>query len=268
MSLFEAVNICEEILTSKKYATLYKPMVLRICEEEYKKHTNDKNRIKAVKNVLHSMYGAYISADSYKKASKLMDNFIVERQEVERREILNNILHLHASTRERMQYLSVFYNYIFDNVGEVKSIVDIGCGFNPLTMSYFPEIGDIKYHALDIDGRIAELNNRYFSAIKMPPLARCVDIITETPDISADVVFLFKVLPLIDRQSKDRSARLIREIDAQYLIITYPTKSLTGKEKGMKSFYAAAFEDVLGGTLSIASKKQIGDELVYVVIKR
>jgi len=268
MSLYEAVNICEEILTSKKYATLYKPMVLRICEEEYKKYSNNKNRIKAVKNILHAMYGAYISADTYKKANKLMDSFTIERQETERQEILNQVLHLHASTRERMQYLSMFYDYIFDIVGEVKSIVDIGCGFNPLTLSYFPQKGDIKYHALDIDERIAELNNRYFSTVGMPSLARCVDIIAEIPNTSADVTFLFKVLPLIDRQSKNRSAQLIRKIDTQYLVITYPTKSLTGKEKGMKSFYAAAFEDVLGGSLSIAAKKQIGDELVYVINKR
>ena len=105
-------NIYEEIFQSKKYAFLYKPLVMRICEEEYKKYSNNKDRVKGVKNTLHAMYGAYLSADSFKKANKLMDNYFVteEHEEKSNQEILEKILCLHASTKERMWYLQNFYN--------------------------------------------------------------------------------------------------------------------------------------------------------------
>ena len=254
MSLFGALNICEEILSTKKYASLHRPLVLRVCEDEYKKYTNDRDRIKATKNTLHAIYGAFLSMGIYKKADKFFENH-------------NDVLRLHASTRERLHVLPEFYGFIFENIGQADSILDIGCGFNPFSMPYFPTKPK-NYHALDIDSRIADLNNRYFESAGLPPLASCVDVALDTPKVTADAAFLFKLLPLIDRQNKGRSANLIREIDARFLVITYPTKSLTGKEKGMKSFYAASFEEVIGGNLLVFAKKQIGDELVYIVSKK
>ena len=272
MSLPDVSSIYEAILTSKKYTTLYKPMVLRICQEEYPKYTNDKERIKAVKNTLHAMYGAYSTPDIFKKANKLLDTFSAQQHESQRQEILAKILQLHASTKERIQNLSVFYDFIFDAMGPIESIIDIGCGFNPFTLPYFRKnTGTLgKYYALDIDHRTSDLNNRYFASLEMSPLAGCVDIAVDTPHTSADVAFLFKLLPLIERQSKGRSAQLLKEIDAKYLIVTYPTKSLSGKKKGMSDFYSAAFEDVMdeiGGSMSISAKQEIGNELIYVIAK-
>ena len=272
MPINSAAEICEEILSSKKYATLHKPMILRVCEQEYKKYSNTKERIKGTKNTLHAMYGAYLFNESYKKANKLLDVAIsdkkclinTEHQNYPANE-LEKILRLHASTKERLPNLKEFYQFIFDNTGPAESILDIGCGFNPFTLPFFPKMPS-KYHALDIDTRIADLNNRYFAAINLPELSGCADIAVSTPDISADVVFLFKLLPLIDRQIKGRSANLLKELKAKFFVVTYPTKTLTGKEKGMQSFYAAAFKDVLGGNFTVAASKEIGTELVYIVV--
>ena len=261
MPSIDASSIYEEIMLSKKYASLYKPLVMRTCEEESRKYNNDKERVKAVKSTLHAMYGAYLSSNGFKKAEKYLDSLSKDTEQ---------ILHLHASTKERMRCISDFYKFIFETTGAVKSVLDIGCGFNPFTLPYFPKNGKNvkKYYALDIDERIAELNNRYFKLVGLPALAGCTDIIAETPDESVDVAFLFKILPLIERQAKGRSAKLLREIKAQHIVVSYPTKSLSGKGKGMHTFYAAAFEELLGEDLVVSAKKEIGDELVYVVVNK
>ncbi|MCL2421864.1 MAG: Rmt family 16S rRNA (guanine(1405)-N(7))-methyltransferase [Defluviitaleaceae bacterium] len=261
-------NLCAEIFESKKYATLYKPLVLRICEEEYKKYANKKERIKGVKNTLHAMFGAYFTPDCYKKANKLIEKMNSEGENKD--EILEHLLRLHVSTKERMAYLEKFYHFIFENTGQVKSILDMGCGLNPLTLSYMPNNSEIvEYHAFDIDTRIAELNNRYFAFLGLPALAGCADIAAETPQVAADVAFLFKLLPLIERQAKGRVVQLLKEIDAKHIVVTYPTKSLSGKNKGMRTFYASAFEEMFeslaGEGLEISAKGEVGDELIYVV---
>ena len=265
MQLSNAINIREEILSSKKYAALYRPLALRICEEEYEKYNSDKERLKAVKSILHAMYGAYLSSNSFKKTERYLDSFSAGADYG-----TDQVLYLHASTKERMRSIKDFYGFIFDAVGAVETLLDIGCGFNPFTLPYFPEKGKgiKKYYAMDIDERIAELNNRYFELMGLPLLAGCVDIIAETPEKSVDVAFLFKILPLIERQAKGRSAKLLREIDARYIVVSYPTKSLSGKGKGMYAFYAAAFEDLMGEDLCVYAEKEIGDELVYVVVKK
>jgi len=271
-------NICEEIFLSKKYVNLYKPLILRVCGEEYKKYPNNKEKIKGVKNVLHAMYGAYFNSDNYKKIDNFLNILVLEKQKEKDikkidQEISEKILCLHTSTKERMWYVSEFYNFIFENIGPIKSVLDIGCGLNPFTLPYIPNNGEIlEYHALDIDNRIADLNNRYFISRGMPALAGCSDVAVEMPGISADVVFLFKLLPLIERQAKGRSLQLLKKIDAQYMIVTYPTKSLSGKKKGMRTFYADAFEAMIESIadrdLFISAKGEVGDELIYVVTKR
>ena len=251
-------KILNEIQASKKYSGLYKPLLLRICMEEYPKYNSGKEAVKSIKNTLHGMFGAYLSNDIFKKANKLMDANDTEK-----------ILQLHASTKERYKYLSEFYNYIFSVTGPADSILDIGCGLNPFTIPYFPK-KPAMYYALDIDNRVAALNNRFFDHIGLPALASCCDAVTENPEAFADVAFLFKLLPLIERQSKNRAIELLRAIKAKYIIVTYPTKSLTGKKKGMTEFYSAAFEDIISedisnGTFKLAAREIVGDELIFVL---
>ena len=246
-------KVVEEIQNSKKYSGLYEPLLQRVCEEEYPKYYNHKEAIKSIKDTLHGMFGAYLSVDIFKKANKLMDTAETEK-----------ILQLHTSTKERYKYLADFYKFIFNATGQAESVLDIGCGFNPFTLPYFPKL-PAKYYALDIDNRIAELNNRYLSHLGLPSLASCLDAITETPKACVDVAFLFKLLPLIERQSKGRAIDLLTGINAKHIVVTYPTKSLTGKKKGMTTFYAAAFEELINEKFNIAAKEVIGDELIYII---
>lgn len=247
------ISIIDEIQTSKKYSGLYEPLLRRICEEEYLKYNKHKEAVKAIKDTLHGMFGAYISADIFKKANKLLDARETEK-----------ILQLHASTKERYKYLADFYKFIFGITGQAESILDIGCGFNPFTLGYFPK-PPARYYALDIDHRIADINNRYFSQLGLPSLASCLDATTETSKECADVAFLFKLLPLIERQSKGRAITLLKSIKAKHIVVTYPTKSLTGKKKGMTTFYAAAFEEIINNSFKILAKEIIGDELIYII---
>jgi len=249
------MTVAEEILTSKKYASLYKPLVERICEEESKKYTNRKEQVKAAKNTLHSMYGAYLSNDIYKKAGKLMDSKQPE-----------GILPLHASTKERLRDMQAFYDFIFEATGKADIVLDIGCGFNPFTLPYWPH-KPAEYHAIDLDERIAEINNRYLTSQALPALAICGDAAVQTPAIPADTAFLFKLLPLLDRQAKGRSAALLRELNARNIVVTYPIKSLSGKEKGMRTFYASAFREITADDFTVIAEREIGMELVYVVTK-
>jgi len=273
-------EIVEAVLASKKYASLYKPMVDRICKEEYQKYANDKERIKAVKNTLHSMFGAYLSQDIFKKACKMMDEIDsgVNIEKVEK------ILQLHASTKERLPHMHAIYEFIFASTGQVNSVLDLACGFNPFSIGVYQKNKCQKlpsyYYAFDIDNRIADLNNRYLSYIGLPTLAGCCDLICETPKVEVDVVFLFKILPLIERQDKGRAASLLGEIRAKHIVVTYPTRSLSGKKKGMLDFYSTAFEDIVESVnisnlsnmskisknvLRIVDKATIGNELVYVI---
>jgi 16S rRNA (guanine(1405)-N(7))-methyltransferase len=236
---------------SKKYASLYPPLVERIVREE----ANEK----AAKTKLHAIYGAY-GTGGHTKAEKLLDAGAY-------REVLN----LHASTREREGYIHEFYAHIFNHIGNVRVILDIGCGFNPFTIPFFPKNIE-AYHALDICLKTAALNNRLLNKLGMPALADCQDAAIGTPDICADAAFLFKLLPVLEQQKKGRGASLLYEIKSPYIVITYPTRSLSGRNKGMETFYAAAFDAMLAkgplmDTVTVVDQVVIGNETVIILYK-
>jgi len=257
-----ADDICSEILRSKKYSRIYRPVVRRVCVEEYSKYKKDSERIKAVKTKLHTLHGAYADEKIYKKTASLLDG-VTDADDLTR--VSAEILHLHASTSERAGMINEFYDFIFKHI-DGGTILDVGCGYNPFSMPFMP-LKPAAYHAFDIDENAAPMINRFYNLYGTARAYSysCIDIITETPRQYADVAFLFKLLPVVENQKPWRGFELINELNAEKIIVTYPLKSLGGRAKGMDRHYPEVFESSLSDGFEIIGKKEFGNELVYVL---
>jgi len=247
---------------TKKYAGVYPPLIQRIQAEE--EHRGGKQALKAVKTKLHQLYGAYTQDNAHKKALALLND--MEKGI----DVTHKLLSLHASTKERLEHYHEFYDFILEYTGPVESIIDIGCGYNPFSVKLIPTA--IKaYHAYDIDVRVADMLNRYFALLEMPPLAKCADLAVDIPNTEADVALMCKLVPVLEAQSQGSGFRLARNLRVGYLLVTYPLKSLGGREKGMGKHYGTAFEKALAdgemGHFVQVAKRQIGNELLYLMRK-
>ena len=245
------------MITGAKYNMLYPTLVARVYEEEKQKGAKDCE--KATKTRLHQMFGAYVQGNTHKKAAALLESCNSGSSE--------NILSLHASTKERLAHYIQFYAFITDHITNIETIMDLGCGFNPFALHYLPAIK--AYYAYDIDTRTRDLLNRFFMLQNLPQTAYCADLVTETPTEKADLTLLCKLIPVLEAQQAGRGFELARQLDTKFLVITYPTKSLGGCDKGMSKNYAAQFEKAyasgaLSGFVLLASS-QIGNELVYIL---
>jgi 16S rRNA (guanine(1405)-N(7))-methyltransferase len=269
----------------KKYAPLYPPLVARVFAEEAAK----KDPVKSAKTRLHQIYGAYAHHSAYKKTEMIIASAEGSLQRsgaplpLCRAASLcvgEAILRLHASTRERLSRYPEFYAFIFNHIPPPASVLDLGCGFNPYSLPYLlnaypdnhppPEV----YHALDIDTRQAELLNRFFVLHGLPPAAGCADLAAASPGPElppADLTFMFKLLPVLEAQAPDTDGgfRLARRLKSKHLVITYPLKSLGGKEKGMARHYRHTFETAYGANglspFSLLAEGQIGNEWLYLL---
>lgn len=278
---------------AKKYAVLYRPLVERICAEEYPKYKNSRQRIKAARSRLHVLYGAYAEENSHKRAeewitaaeqeSGLTDALLPKyesglavslSQEVQRKSFAaltsaaEAIMPLHVSTRERLPYARALYSFIFSTAEPVKSVLDIGCGFNPFAIPLIDQAAFDNYYACDIDLRTAALLNRWFSLLGLPQNAFCADVITETPDREVDLALMLKLLPVLESQRKGRGYQLLRQLKAKRIVISYPLRSLGGRKKGMDTHYSQAFHTALQDSLSgftIEREAEIGHEMIYII---
>ena len=260
------MDLMAEIKKSKKYASVYQPILERICEEEFVKYKKEKEKIKAVKNRLHIIYGAFFTDNSVKIAEDLIniggDIFLLSEK----------LLKFNTSSNERIKFIDKLYKFIFDTIPDknISTILDIGCGFNPFSLPYlFKTVLDLKiksYYAFDIDINLARIINKYFDLLELPQYAGCMDIISETPKQNADIAFLFKIIPTVENCKKGRGFEIINNINSKYIIVSFPTKTLGVKNIGMAENYAAIFENRLDlSRFEIMEKNVVGNELVYVL---
>ena len=260
---------------AKKYSAVYKPLIERLQAENEKGHKKGPDSIKATKTKLHQLYGAYIQDNAHKKAAAIIS--ALEGTQIT--EAATSLLSLHASTKERLPHYAEFYEFILTHTGPVESILDIGCGYNPFSIPYMQAVCTdsqaktaIKaYHAYDIDTRVADLINRFFTHLSLPPLAKCADLAVHTPSQPADLALMCKLIPVLEAQAPGSGFKLARELNARHLLITYPLKSLGGREKGMAKHYTASFEKAMAdgelGKFSLVGQKIVGNEMLYILTK-
>ena len=246
----------------KKYEHLHPPLIARITAEESKKRS-EKAVEKATKTRLHQLYGAYQQPKSYKKAAALLTTTPDPTA----------LLRLHTSTLERLPHYQTFYQFILSHIPAPQTILDLGCGFNPFSLpilqALMPTTPIRSYHAFDIDDLQAALINRFFALLHLPENASCADLATITPTAKADIAFLLKLLPVLEAQTPGRGYQLARALNAPFLVISYPLKSLGGKEKGMARFYRHTFEQAITTGLmspfTLRAEKEIGTEWVCIL---
>lgn len=253
-------NTIQEIMNSKKYGHLCYDTIKRVAEEESLKHKNHKETIKAVKNKLHQIYGAFLVQYDIKMLFECIEK-IKQGQPLEN--MCQQILSMHVSTSERLGVYDKLYKRIFSVTGQPSSIIDFACGLNPFS---FPWMGlnAISYYAYDIDELLIDAINEFFETVGLEPKAAVQDVVLNTPGVYADVAFVFKFLPTVERQKLSYLDFLLR-INAAFIIVSFPCTSIGGKNKGMSENYSRRMEDCLTGVFDILSCFTEGNEKFYII---
>jgi 16S rRNA (guanine(1405)-N(7))-methyltransferase len=101
--------------------------------------------------------------------------------------------------------------------------------------------------------------------VGQPGEARADDILVHPPQTAVDVVLLLKTLPCLDQQEPGASARLLGGLQARVVVVSYPVRSLGGRQKGMIQTYRASFVRLAETLDRKASELDIADELVFVL---
>ena len=261
-------EIVAAVAAARKYRSVCKDTLHRIAERELVNHPNLKAATKATKRRLHQVYGAFEQDWDYDAAYGQLEAAYRQGTDSGIEAACRQVMELHSSTRERLPNLDRFYPAIFEITGRPASILDAGCGLNPLALPWMDLPASARYVALDIDAARVKFLNRYLVLAGHEPLARCQDILSHPPTDRADVALLLKMSPTLERQSSGATLRLIEQLDADHIVVSYAVKSLGGREKGMLETYERQFrENVRDRDWSI-EKLVFDSELVLVAAPR
>ena len=230
---------------SLKYRHLCEDTLRRIAGWATARHPARKDAVKAGKRKLHQVYGAYLDGAGLGRVEEGVRAISPGLSGEALRGACRQILACHASTAERLSILEEVYPALFRETGAPGSILDLACGLNPFTLPWMGLGPETAYRSWDVDGRLVAAINDFLARLGRPPAAVCRDLLVSTPDEPVDVVFLFKTIPCLEQQEKGAGVRLLRSLRARCAVVSFPARTLGGRDKGMALYYDQFMAEVI-----------------------
>ncbi len=264
----------EKIKENKKYQSISDDIVIKEIQNYMRKYQadtdeiyDDKFAIKVIRKELHRLYSSY-QTKGKKKRDEILKN--LKKDDLS---TINKILETTLATKERMPNYSTIYQKIFKITGNPKSIIDLGCGLNPVSIPYM-NLSSIKYHCYDIDESDIVFLNKLFKKINVDGKAKILDArdLDELAKLSkSDVIFMFKLYDLIvpkNRKLKKIGEEIINLLmtKTNHLVASFATKTLT--RKSMKLPRRIGFEMMLDRNQLAYELIETDNEIYYVISKK
>jgi len=264
----ELENLVYAVRHSAKYRHACHEVIHNIAVGELAKGRTAKETLKATKNKLHQIGAAYLGETiDYRHWTAELQRASHTGNREEMEAICRQIMRCQSSTRERLTILEQFYNQTLACLPPIRSVLDIACGLNPLSIYWMPVAHDVEYYAYDIYEDMVEFLNRFLEIAGIKGRVMAQDVTTSPPARPADLALILKSLPCLEQLAPGAEARLLASLPARYLLVSFPVYSLGGKRKGMLTHYEQHFQESIAGQPWSVQRFQFSTELAFLVAK-
>ncbi len=258
-------GLVDKLRQSRKYGGVCEDTLARAVDWAAARHVRPGNALKAARRKLHQVHGAYFNGFDRRRLDRAVEGVENGVTGEAVRAACADVLGMHASTAERVEIAEEMYGDVFGLTGAPRSVADVACGLNPFFLPWMGLPVGTRYAASDIDGGVVSAVSRLIPALGHSGGAECRDALASPPVDHADVTLLLKTAPCLERQEPGSVVRLLRRIRSPYVVVSFPTKSLGGREKGMRRSYAKFMEGVISELGVEAEEFSYHTETVYVL---
>jgi 16S rRNA (guanine(1405)-N(7))-methyltransferase len=256
------------VQASDKYAHIDSSLIKEIGRGELAKRASLKEAVKATRNKLHQVGSSYQEiAIPYASWIKLLANLPHSLSDPEVMQFLAGNRRMHASTSERSFIEEKFFQESLAPFAPVESILDLACGLNPLNYRFMPLAEHCEYFACDIYQDMVNYLNQFFAHFEINGKAEVCDLAHQIPSQKVQVALLLKTIPCLEQIDKNAGLRLLEGLNAEVIVVSFPSRSLGGKSKGMAQNYEAHFNQLIAGKSWQVTKIEFPGELTFMVRK-
>jgi len=258
-------EIVERVLGSRRYRSVDAALVERLAAEELPRSRGTDDAVKRVKRRLHQAVGAFADRDG--AGTTIAEAWTGDMADASFRAACLAAMRAHASTRERAAHLDRFYSGIWDRTGVPGSVLDLGCGLAPLALPWMALGSKARYVAVDVDRRVLQRVDAFLALVRQPHGVTALDLVSAPPPDAADVALALKLVTTLDRQDPSAAARLLTSIRAPHVVVSFTTRSLGGRQRGMGRTYRARLERLVGDVPRVKDvvDASVANELVFVL---
>ena len=251
---------------SAHYRTVCPDLIAHAGTVELARRRSFKEAVKATKNKLHQVAGSYFHTDL--RYGSWLDDLHAARSAGDEdgyRRACREIMQCQSSTRERLPILSDFYTQALAPIAPVRAVLDVACGLNPLAIPWMPLEPRAEYWAYDVYEDLIAFLHDAMRLSGVSAHASCQDVTRLAPTCPVDVALLLKAVPCLDQLDRSSASRLLDALDARHFLISFPVRSLGGRQKGMVATYEARMERLLAGRPWRVRRLEFATELAFLV---
>ena len=264
-------TLADEIAETKKAKFIEQSLIRQVLSRELRNSDNKKEIVKNVKSKLYQVAGMFRNDNmDYASHAERLTDLTPETPETEVKELCAELMHLHASTRERTPILDDFYGEIFRDLPKPKTVCDLACGLNPLAIPWMPLGDDYRYEAWDLFSDMRVLLETFFAKRGIEGSAGQANLLYGLPGGPYDLVYLFKVIPCLEQIDKYGGRHILEQLSytTRFCAVSFPGASLSGKEKGMPRNYEVHFMNIVDQDAWEIRKVKFPSELLFVLRSR
>ena len=261
-------QLVKAVLKSSKYKNICEDLIKNIGMRELLKRKILKIAVKSTKNKLHQIAGAYfLKKPNYGFWLEKLRETKKSGNEGLFRKTCVEIMSCHYSTRERLNILDQFYARIFSCLPPVQSIMDVACGFHPLSLPWMPVSQKVKYYAYDVYKDMIAFLNDFMKIDNVQGCAEVRDVIQHAPEVTTDLAFILNTIPCLEQVEKSAGLKILESINAKFLAVSFPAQTLGGREKNMLKHYEAGFNKLTQEKDWVIQRLEFRTELVFIIRK-
>jgi 16S rRNA (guanine(1405)-N(7))-methyltransferase len=192
-------SIVKSVLESRKYRSIAESLIAEVARKELAKRPDFKEALKATKSKLHQVAGAFMAEHPRYDQWLTQLAFAKNAGEDAFMDACRKVMLHHSSTRERVPFLSDFYTTTLAGIGPVRSVLDIACGLNPLSIPWMPISESTEYYALDVYEDMMNFVASFLPLAGVTGVAEVGDLISSVPDTEVDVALVLKAIPSLEQ---------------------------------------------------------------------
>lgn len=234
-------ELLRALVATRKYGRVHAGVLERVARRSLA-NRGRREALKAAKRSLHELAGAFLDADSCRRAERLVRS-MADAEAEERRTACRAVLGLHASSAERLPVMEDLYERIWQAAADARGVprsapvrvLDLACGLGPFALPWMRLSPGSSYRGVDADGRVVDLARAALPHLEVhalcePPEVEVGDVL-EPPAAPGgdDIVLMLKTLPTLERLEPGAGVGLVRRTAAPVLVISTATGSLGGR---------------------------------------
>jgi 16S rRNA (guanine(1405)-N(7))-methyltransferase len=94
-----------------------------------------------------------------------------------------------------------------------------------------------------------------------------MNILQQIPQERVHLALVLKTIPCLEQLDKTIGTRLLETLNAENILVSFPSRGLGGRSKGMAKNYEAHFNQLIAGKNWLVTKTEFTNEIAFLIRK-